>query len=64
MFFAKLSVIAKFLEKDIDKFKEISDKQKNKKDLFTGETRRVWNRGKRTQMPFTSTEDIAATDKG
>ena len=54
----------KFLEKDIDKFKEISDKQKNIKDFFTGEARRVWNRGKRTQMPFTSTEDIAATDKG
>ena len=54
----------KFLEKDIDKFKEISDKQKNIKDFFTVETRRVWNRGKPTQMPFTSTEDIAATDKG
>ena len=29
-----------------------------------GKKRKAWNRGKRTQMLFTSTEGLAATDDG
>ena len=32
----KLHVFLQFLQKDIDIFKEMSDKRKQKKDLFTG----------------------------
>ena len=42
----------------------MSDKRKQKKDSFTDKKRKAWNKGKRTQMPFTVTEDLAATDKG
>ena len=40
----------------------MSDKRKHKKDSYTEKKSKVWNRGKRTQMPVT--EDLAATDKG
>ena len=39
----------------------MSDKRKYK-DSYTEKKSKVWNRGKRTQMPVT--EDLAATDKG
>ena len=42
----------------------MSDKRKYRKDSFTWEKRKAWNRGKRTQMPVTTTEGLAATDKG
>ena len=42
----------------------MSDKKKYKKYSFTGKKKKAWNRGKRTQMPFTLTEALAATDKG
>ena len=51
----------KFLQKDIDKFKECQT-NKSTKDSFTEKKRKAWNRGKRTQMPVA--EDLAATDKG
>ena len=51
---------SEFLQKDNDKFKKMSDKRKYKKD---SEKRKSWNRGKVTQMPITTTEDLAATDK-
>ena len=38
----------------------MSDKRMYKKD---SEKRKSWNRGKLTQMPITTTEDLAATDK-
>ena len=41
----------------------MSDKRKCKKDSFTGERRKAWNRGKETKMPVTVTEGLAATDK-
>ena len=53
----------KFLQKDIDKFKECQT-NKSTKDSFTEKKRKAWNRGKRTQMPVTITEGLAATDKG
>ena len=37
-------------------------KEQNKS--FTEKKRKAWNRGKRTQMPVTITEGLAATDKG
>ena len=42
----------------------MSDKRKYKKDSFIGKKRKAWNRGKRTQIPVTITEHLAATDKG
>ena len=42
----------------------MSDKRKCEKDSFTGKKRKAWNRGKRTEMPVTVTEGLAATDKG
>ena len=42
----------------------MSDKRKYKKDSFTEKKRKAWNTGKRTQMPVTRTEGLAATDKG
>ena len=41
----------------------MSDKRKYKKYSFTGKKREAWNRGKRTQIPVTVTEDLVATDK-
>ena len=32
-------------------------------DSFTEKKRKAWNRGKRTQTPFTITEGLAATSK-
>ena len=52
----------KFLQKDIDKFKECQTNE-FQKNSFTEEKRKVWNSGKRTQMPVTVTEGLAATDK-
>ena len=40
----------------------MSDKRKPKKDSYAAKKSKVWNRGKRTQIPVT--EDQAATDKG
>ena len=42
----------------------MSDKQKHKKIFIHGEKKKVWNKEKRTQMPITLTEGLAATDKG
>ena len=42
----------------------MSNKRKYKKDPSTEQKRKVWNRGKRTQMPVTVTEGLAVTDKG
>ena len=42
----------------------MSDKRKCKKDSYTDKKSKAWNRGKRTQMPVTLTEGLAATDKG
>ena len=42
----------------------MSHKRKYKKDSFTGEKEKAWNRGKRTKMPATVIEGLAATDKG
>ena len=66
MFFSGLhkNVIVKFLQRDIDKFKENVRQTKIQKRFIYGEKRKAWNRGKRTQMPFTLTEARAATDKG
>ena len=54
----------KFLQRDIDKFKENVRQTKIQKRFIYGEKRKAWNRGKRTQMPFTLTEGLAAADKG
>ena len=40
----------------------MSDKRKHKNDSYIEKKRKVWDRGKRTQVPVT--EDLAATDKG
>ena len=66
MFFSGLhkNVIVKFLQRDIDKFKENVRQKKIQKIFIYGEKRKAWNIGKRTQMPFTLTEALAATDKG
>ena len=42
----------------------MSDKRKCEKDPLTEKKRKVWNRGKQTQMPVTATEGLAATDNG
>ena len=42
----------------------MSDKRKYKKDSFTEKKRKHETEGKRTQMPVTITEGLAATDKG
>ena len=42
----------------------MSDKRKCKKDSFKEKIRKAWHRVKRTQMPVTVTEGLAATDKG
>ena len=42
----------------------MSDKRKYKKDSYTEEKSKEWNKGKRTQMLVTLTEGLAATDKG
>ena len=54
----------KFLQKDTDKFKKMSDKRKYEKDSLWGKKRKAWNSGKQTDMLVTVTEDLAATDKG
>ena len=53
-----------FLQKDSDKFKKMSGKRQYKKDSFTGKKRKVWYWGKRTKMPVTITEGLAAADEG
>ena len=53
----------KFLQKNIDKFKECQTNESTK-DSFTEKKKKAWNRGKRTQMSATITEGLAATDKG
>ena len=40
---------------------KMAGKQKYQKNSFTGKKRKAW---KRTLMPFTLTEGLAATDKG
>ena len=42
----------------------MSHKRKYKKYSFTGGKKKAWNRGKRTKMPATVIEGLAATDKG
>ena len=42
----------------------MSDKRKYKKDSFTEKKRKHGTEGKRTQMPVTIIEGLAATDKG
>ena len=54
----------KFLERDIDRFKENVRTTKAQKRFTYGEKRKAWNREKRTQMPVTVTEGLAAIDKG
>ena len=44
--------------------KQISHKLKYKKVHLQRGGRKAWNREKRTQMPFSSTECVAATYKG
>ena len=58
------SVLVMFLQKDSDKFKKMSGKRQYKKDSFTGKKRKVWYWGKRTKMPVTITEGLAAADEG
>ena len=41
----------------------MSNQRKYKKGSFK-EKKKAWNRVKRTQMPVTITEGLAATDKG
>ena len=41
----------------------MSDEPKYKKDSFTGKKSKPWNRRKRTHMPVTLTEGLAATHK-
>ena len=45
----------KFLQKDIDKFKECQINESTK-DSFTEKKRKAWNRRKRTEMLVTITE--------
>ena len=40
------------------------NKRKYKKDSFTEQKRKEWDRGKQTQMPLTVTKGLTATDKG
>ena len=42
---SKLDVFLQFLQKDIDVFKKMSDKRKQKKDLFTGENGKLGTEG-------------------
>ena len=42
----------------------MSDKQKYKKDSVTEKKRKNWNWEKRTQMPVSTTEGLAAIDTG
>ena len=56
------TTVSEFLQKDIDKLKKCQTNESN--DSFTGKKRKAWNRGKRTQKPVTTTEGLAATDKG
>ena len=51
----------KFLQKDIDKFKECQTNE-SRKDSFTEKKGKAWNRGKRNQMPVSVTEGLATTD--
>ena len=46
---------------DFDKFNENVRQTKN--IHLQGKKRETWNRGKRTQIPVTVTEDLVATDK-
>ena len=55
---------SEFLQKDINKFKECRTNESTRKIHLRGKKRKAWNRGKRTQMPVTMTEGLAATDKG
>ena len=54
---------SEFLQKDINKSKECQTNESTKKIHLRGKKRKAWNRGKRTQMPVTMTEGLAATDK-
>ena len=54
----------KFLQKDINKFKECQKNEGTKKDSFVEKKGKVSNRGKRTQMLVTETEGLVAIDKG
>ena len=56
-------VLVKFLQKDIDKFKECQTNESTK-DSFTEKKRKAWNKVKQTQIPVTVTEGLAATDNG
>ena len=52
-------------KKDIDKCKERQANKSTKKIRGGGEIKKkVWNRGKQTQMPVTITEGLAATGQG
>ena len=53
----------KFLQKDINKFKECQKNEGTKKDSFVVKRGKVSNRGKRTQKLGTETEELAAIDK-
>ena len=53
----------KILQKDIDKFKKCQTNESTK-DSFTEKKRKACNRGKRSQMPVTVNEGLAATDNG
>ena len=52
------SVLVNFLQRDIDKFEENVRQTKLQKRFIYGQKRKVWNRGKRTQMPVTITEEL------
>ena len=54
----------RFLQKHIDKFIENVRQTKVQKRFIYGEKRKAWNRGKRTQMPVTVTEGLAAANEG
>ena len=64
MFFYGLpsNVIGKFLQKDINKYKECQANE-SRKNSFT-EKKKAGHGGKQTQMPVTVTESIAAIDNG
>ena len=51
----------KFLEKDIGNLKNVRQTKVEKIHLRR-KKRKAWNRGKRTQMPVSVTEDLATTD--
>ena len=54
----------KFLQNDINKFKECQKNEGTKKDSFVEKKGQVSNRGKWNQMLVTETEGLAAIDKG